>query len=97
MRMLARMKLYVCYTTRELHLRPGGHPCRLAYDALRDAGHDPEIVKTYGWGPLPDITGGRKEVKRLTGQSWVPALTLDDGETIHDSKRIIAWAEANPA
>jgi glutaredoxin 2 len=54
-------------------------------------------VKSYGSGALPAVTGGRKEVQRLTGQKWVPVLVLDDGEVIQDSKKIIAWAKANPA
>ncbi|HZV75755.1 MAG TPA: glutathione S-transferase N-terminal domain-containing protein [Conexibacter sp.] len=90
------MKLYVCWGTFPTP-RPGGHPCKTAYDALRDAGHRPEVVKTYGFAPLPDLTAGRKEVKRLTGQSWVPVLVTDDGTAIQDSKAIVAWAKAHPA
>jgi hypothetical protein len=55
------------------------------------------VVKSYGLAPLSDITSGRKEVKRLTGESWVPVLVLDDGEVIQDSKNILAWAQDNPA
>jgi hypothetical protein len=93
------MKLYVCYTSAELHIRPGGHPCANAYKALRQAGYDPEVVKVYGLGPLPDFlqTPGRKLVKEKTGAPWVPALETDDGAWISDSKRIIAWAEQHPA
>jgi len=90
------MKLYICWGTFPAPWRPGGHPCRNAYHALRDAGHDPEVVKVHGLGPLPP-TEGRKEVHRLTGQKWVPALVLDDGEVIQDSKKIVAWAKENPA
>lgn len=90
------MKLYICWGTFPTP-RPGGHPCKTAYDALRDAGHQPEVVKSYGFAPLPDITSGRKEVKRLTGQSWVPLLVTDDGEAIQESKAIVAWAKAHPA
>jgi glutaredoxin 2 len=43
------------------------------------------------------MTSGRKEVHRLTGQSWVPVLVLDDGEAIQDSKNIVAWAKQHPA
>jgi hypothetical protein len=91
------MKLYVCYGTFPTP-RPGGHPCGNAYHALRDAGHDPEVVKAYGLGPLPDAINGprRREVKELTGSPWVPALVLDDGTVISDSKKIVAWAKANP-
>ena len=76
--------------------RPRGHPCKKAHDALKDAGHTPEVVKCYGLGQLPDVTSGRKEVKRLTGESWVPVLVLDDGAVIKDSQRIVAWARDNP-
>ena len=89
------MKLYICWGTFPSP-RPGGHPCRNAYQALKDAGHDPEVEKVYGLAPLPD-TSGRKKVRALTGNSWVPALETDDGQVISDSKNIIAWAEANPA
>jgi hypothetical protein len=54
-------------------------------------------VKAYGLAPLPDITNGRKEVKRLTGESFVPILILEDGEVIKDSKNIVAWARDNQA
>ena len=91
------MKLYICWGTFPAPWRPGGHPCRNAYNALKEAGHDPDVVKSYGLGPLPDMTEGRKEVRRLTGQSWVPVLVLDDGEVIQDSKNIVAWAQQHPA
>jgi hypothetical protein len=93
------MKLYVCYGTFPSP-RPGGHPCKNAYEALKDAGHDPEVVRTYGLGLLPEgvnKVGGRGEVVEKTGQKWVPVLELDDGETVYPSKKIVAWAEANPA
>ena len=94
------MKLYVCYGTFKPAPRPGGHPCGQAYHALKEAGHDPEVVKTYGYGALPDFmnpTSGRREVKKLTGKTWVPVLVTDDDEVISDSKKIIAWAKAHPA
>jgi hypothetical protein len=98
------MKLYVCWGTfpvpwprRSGSWRPGAHPCKKAFDALKEAGHSPDVVKTYGLAPLPDVTSGRKEVKRLTGESFVPVLVLDDGEVIKDSKNIMAWARDNPA
>ena len=97
--MIAGMKLYVCYGL--FHSpRPGGHPCRNAYEALKEAGHEPELVKAYGLGILPDalnFTPGRKTVKELTGSTWVPVLELDDGEAIYPSKKIVEWAKANPA
>jgi glutathione S-transferase len=94
------MKLYICWGTFPTP-RPGGHPCANAYHALRDAGHQPELVKSYGSTWLPDAvanrTDGRRAAKRLTGSSTVPVLELDDGTAIADSKRIVEWAKANPA
>ena len=93
------MKLYVCYGTFPAPWRPGGHPCRNAYNALAAAGHQPEVIRAYGLGPLPDAlnTPRRREIKRLTGNSWVPVLVLDDGTAIDGSKEIVAWAQAHPA
>ncbi len=93
------MKLYVCYGTFNVP-RPGGHPCRNAANALRAAGHDPQLVKSYGLAGLPAIfnqTPARKRVKELTGNITVPTLELDDGTAIDGSQNIIAWAKANPA
>lgn len=89
------MKLYVCWGTFQV---PGArsHPCRNAHAALKKAGYEPEVIRTYGWGALPDITPGRREVKRLSGESWVPLLVTDDGEVVQETERIIAWAEAHP-
>lgn len=95
------MKLYVCFGTFVKAPRPGGHPCGNAYVALREAGHDPEVVKSYGLAPLPDgifnRTQGRREVKRLTGNTVVPVLVTDDGEVVQESQRIVEWAKAHPA
>jgi hypothetical protein len=94
------VKLYVCYGTFPTP-RPGGHPCSNAYNALKDAGHDPEVLRSYGLGVLPDVpfnqTSGRKRAKELTGSSTVPVLELDDGTAIGGSKAIADWAKANPA
>lgn len=93
------MKLYVCWTKRELHLRPGGHSCANAYKALKEAGHDPDVVHAHSWGALPDAlqTPTRRLVKEKTGQSWVPALETDDGQWINGSGAIATWAEQHPA
>jgi hypothetical protein len=98
------MKLYVCWGTfpvpwprRGASWRPRAHPCKRAYDTLKEAGHHPQVVKCYGRPLLPDVSSGRKEVQRLTGESWVPVLVLDDGTVIKDSKNIVTWARNNPA
>jgi hypothetical protein len=93
------MKLYVCYGTFPTP-RPGGHPCRNAAQALEEAGHKPEIIKSYGLMGMPGIVNrseGRQTAKRLTGSYTVPVLITDDGEAISDSKNIVAWAKAHPA
>jgi glutathione S-transferase len=93
------MKLYVCWGTFPTP-RPGGHPCANAHAALRDAGHDPELVKSYGLAPLPAFlngTRGRREVQELTGNRWVPTLVLDDGSVIDGSREIVEWAHNHHA
>jgi hypothetical protein len=93
------MKLYICYGTFPSP-RPGGHPCKNAHEALKAAGYEPELVRSYGLGILPDglnQTSGRERAKELTGKTWVPVLELDDGEAIYPSRKIVEWAKANPA
>ena len=93
------MKLYICWGTFQTP-RPGGHPCANAFNALRDAGHDPEVIKVHGLGMGPRflnvMTDGRREVEKLTGQREVPVMVTDSGEIIQESKQIVAWAERNP-
>lgn len=98
------MKLYVCWGTfpvpwprRGASWRPAAHPCKRAHDALEKAGHAPEVVRVYSFGQLPDLTRGRREVKRLTGQSYVPVLALEDGQVIQGSENVVAWAGSNPS
>jgi len=94
------MELYVCWGTFSAAPRPGGHPCGNAYEALREAGHDPEVIKAYGLAVLPEFfngTSGRREVKRLTGSHKVPVLVTGDGEVVSASKKIVAWAREHPA
>jgi hypothetical protein len=91
------MKLYVCWGTFRHAPRPGGHPCGNAYHALRDAGWDPEVERTYGWGVLGSaLNPTRKPVRDLTGQVWVPVLVTEEDEVIQGSDKIVAWATANP-
>lgn len=94
------MKLYVCYGTWKPAPRPGGHPCGKAYEAVTEAGYEPEVIRSYGLGLLPgflQLTPGRREVKRLTGNHWVPVLVTDDGAVIQGSHRIKEWARTHPA
>lgn len=90
------MKLYVCWNVKR---GPLGHACGNAYHALRQAGHDPEVIKSHGLRVLPDLfnrTAGRSEAKRLTGSNTVPVLVTDEGEVVSDSKKIVAWAREHP-
>lgn len=92
------MKLYVCWGT--MRTPAHVHPCHIAHHALRAAGYEPEVVRSYGWRVLPDrpfnATAGRREVRRLTGATTVPVLVTDSGEVVSESAEIVAWAERNP-
>ena len=93
--MSEELTLYVCWGLFRTP-RPG-HPCRNAYDALIAAGHSPAVVRCYGWGLLPswlNRSRGRREVRRLTGASWVPVLLTPDRSVIAGSQAITAWASA---
>src|SRR4051794_39134275 len=97
------MKLYVCCGTfpvpwprKDASWRPAFHPCKRAHDALKEAGYSPEVVRAYGLGSLPDFTAARREVKRLTGESFVPVLVLDDGDVIAGSTNVVTWAKGHP-
>ena len=90
------MKLYVCWGT----WTTPPHPCGAALEALKEAGHEPEVARAYGWKILPDMpfnqTPGRRHVKERTGSSDVPALELDDGQLVQGSREIIRWAREHP-
>ena len=92
------MKLYVCWGTFQTF--GPGHPCRNALDALRAAGHEPRMVRSYGWGLLPaafNRSEGRRLARRATGRSWLPLLETATGEVVAGSERIAEWAAAHPA
>jgi hypothetical protein len=95
------MKLYVCYGTWTTGGSIHKHPCGEAHTALVQAGHRPDVIRSYGLGLLPgalnDLAPGRRRVKELTGNHWVPVLVTDDDTVVQGSKLIIAWAHANPA
>jgi hypothetical protein len=91
------MKLYVCWGTFRSP-RPGGHPCRNAHEALKDAGWNPEVEKAYGLGILGTaLNPTRREVRRVSGQNMVPVLVTDEEEVISGSDKIAKWARDNPA
>ena len=52
------MKLYVCYGTSARRAR-AATPAATPTHALREAGHDPEVVKAYGLAILPDALANR--------------------------------------
>jgi Glutathione S-transferase, N-terminal domain len=90
------MKLYVCWGTFNTP-RPGGHPCHNAYEALQEAGWDPDVQRTYGWAALPTVMNpAHKPVRELTGNNWVPVLVTDEDEVVQGSEKIVDWARANP-
>lgn len=87
------MTLYVCYGTFGPAER---HACARAHKALVAAGHSPKVSRTYGCYRTDPLFGGRRHVKRLTGNFEVPTLVLDDGAVVDGSREIAAWAAANP-
>lgn len=92
------MRLYVCWGTFQTF--GPGHPCRNALDALRAAGHDPEVVRSRGWGLLPaalNRSAGRRLARAETGRSWLPLLQTVDGELVAGSAQIAEWAAVHPA
>ena len=99
------MKLYVCWgvwkgATPRPFRRADSHPCGVAHAALEKAGHDPQIIRCFGWEALPavfNLTPGRRAVKKLTGSTTVPVLVTDDGEVVAESSKIASWALRNPA
>ena len=42
------------------------------------------------------MTRGRRDVKRLTGRSFVPVLVLECGQVVAESDDIVAWVRDNP-
>jgi glutathione S-transferase-like protein len=98
------VKLYVCWgtwrgPTPRPFRRAESHPCGVAYAALKEAGHDPQVVRCFGWEALPkvfNLTPGRRKVKELTGDTIVPVLVTDEGEVVVESSEIAAWAKRNP-
>ncbi len=99
------MKLYVCWgtwkrATPRPFRRADKHPCGAAHQALLDAGHDPQVVRCFGWEALPgvfNLTPGRRKVKELTGQVMVPVFVTDKGDVVAESAEIATWARNNPA
>jgi len=88
------VELHVCYGT---FGTPEGHPCKKAYNALRDAGYELHVVRTGGCDRTDPLWPGRRSIKRLTGTYKVPTLFVDDGTIIDGTANIVAWATATPA
>jgi hypothetical protein len=92
------VKLYVCWGT--FRTFGSGHPCRNALDALQLAGHQPEIVRSHGWGLLPEAINrseGRRLARQFTGKSWLPLLVTQSGDAVCGSDHIKTWAAQHPA
>ncbi|MEA2298145.1 MAG: hypothetical protein QOF77_1081 [Solirubrobacteraceae bacterium] len=89
-----RLTLYVCELDEE---GPRSHPCRIAGEALRDAGHNFEKIMTDKRRPGGVLVKGKRpELLEATGQEKLPALKLTDGTTIIVGSRPIRdWAREN--
>jgi hypothetical protein len=83
------MKLYICWGTCPV---PGASPCRIAHEALEQAGHDPQVIKAHGARLLPDSLA-----QRLPDRTSVPVLVTDEGDVVSEARNIVAWAKQNPA
>ena len=88
------MELHVCWGT---FGTPEKHPCKLAHDALVDAGYAPEVVRTGGCYGTDRLFARRRAIGRRTGNLKVPTLFLDDGQVIDGSAQIAAWAAEHPS
>jgi hypothetical protein len=85
------VKLYVCYGTwGDKH-----HYCGRAHKALQAAGHDPEVIRSYGCLGTDRFFKGRCAVRKMTGNFKVPTLVLDDGTVIDSSETIAEWARSH--
>lgn len=92
------MILYTCGTKT---MGPAfAHPCAKAGNALKDAGYEYELKTVGGYRLMPWTWRSREkdraEVKKLSGQTAVPILVLDDGEVISGSGEIAKWAKEHP-
>jgi Glutathione S-transferase, N-terminal domain len=87
------VKLYVCYGT----YGDANHPCGKAHKALKAAGHEPEVIKTYGCFGSDRFWNRRQAIKEMTGNYKVPTLVLDDGTIVDESQNIVDWAAAHRA
>jgi glutaredoxin 2 len=83
------MTLYICWGSCPV---PGGSPCRFAYEALQQAGHNPKVVKAHGTRLMSDSL-----TARLPDERSVPVLVTDDGEVVSEARNIVAWAKQHPA
>ena len=88
MRNNRRVKLYVCYGTFAV---PKTHACHRAHEALLAAGHEHEVVRTFGCYGTDPLWPGRRRIKDATGNYKVPVLELDDGTLVDGSDAIVAW------
>jgi len=89
-----RLTLYVCKLGED---GPSDHECRMAAEALRDAGHNFEKLMLDQPKPGVEPAGvGRAELFAATGQEWLPALKLTDGTTVLVGiKPIRGWTTGN--
>src|SRR3978361_1864809 len=89
-----RLTIFVCELDEE---GPSSHACRIAGEALRDAGHNFEKImadRRRAGGLL--VKGKRPELLEATGQENIQALRLTDGTTIIVGSRPIRdWARSN--
>jgi glutathione S-transferase len=87
----AKPTLYVC------HIDDGGppmHACKVAQNALDDAGIDYDKVVYARNRPFGFFTTGKRpELKAASGQEKLPTLQLPDDTWVNGSGDIVKWAK----
>jgi glutaredoxin len=78
---VAKVKFHRCSWT---VLHTDADACWKVQRTLDEQGIDYEIVK-HGYGK-----GARHDVKRLSGQRWLPVIEFADGSVYHDQSGLMA-------
>jgi glutathione S-transferase len=75
------VKLHRCSN---MWVKINAHPCWKVQKALDNAGIEYEVVKH------PNRRGKREDYEKLTGQSLLPAVELEDGTVIREQSKDLA-------
>ena len=90
------MKLYVCWGTFRPRARAATRAATPTRPCARPAATPRSRRSTASGCSATRLNPTRAKVRELTGQNIVPVLVTDEDEVIRESRKIIAWAKANP-